>query len=185
MTLSITAPTSTEGICLQTAALVSEHYETLKTLARAKRRQLRAGQTLLTTDLLHESWLRLREKGDWSDEAHFTRTMVRAMRYVIIDHARQKLAAKRGDGAVHASYDELSDILPEYRENPAEIVEIGDLLERLADIKDRFADVVTMRYFGGFTEDETAEILGVTTRTVRRDWLFAKAWLAAEMTAQD
>lgn len=167
----------------ETAALISMHYETLKQIARAKRRQHRSGQTLLTTDILHECWLRLRNAGHWNDEAHFMRTAARAMRYVLLDYSRKKLSEKRGDGAPHQSYDDIMDGLPEFRESPAEIVEIGDLLGKLSTLNPRYVEIVDMRYFGGYTEKETADILGVTDRTIRRDWTVAKSWLAAEMTA--
>lgn len=165
----------------RTNALIVQHYDTLKSIARTKRRRANAGQTLLTTDLLHESWMKIRRKGDWQDEAHFMRTAALAMRHVLIDYARSKLAQKRGENAQHCSYDEIADCLPEFKETPEQIILIADLLKRLADVNPRFVNVVDMRYFGGYTEAETASALGITARTIRRDWKIAKAWLAAEM----
>lgn len=165
----------------RTNALIVQHYDTLKSIARTKRRRANAGQTLLTTDLLHESWMKIRRKGDWQDEAHFMRTAALAMRHVLIDYARSKLAQKRGENAHHCSYDEIADCLPEFKETPEQIILIADLLKRLADVNPRFVNVVDMRYFGGYTEAETASALGITARTIRRDWKIAKAWLAAEM----
>ncbi|HHL42076.1 MAG TPA: sigma-70 family RNA polymerase sigma factor [Hellea balneolensis] len=163
--------------------LINKHYETLKTIARAKRRRASFNHTLLTSDILHESWLKLRALGNWQDENHFLRTAAIAMRHVLCDHARAKLAQKRGEGAGHLSYDDVADFLPEFGECPEQIVSICDLVQKLAKINPRLVHIVDLRYFGGFTEVETAEILGITDRTVRRDWRTAKAWLASELGA--
>lgn len=161
--------------------LIAAHYETLKTIARARRRSAKVGQTLLTTDLLHESWLKLRNQSSWNSEEHFIRTAALAMRQVIIDYARSKLTHKRGEGQASQNYDEISEILPDYRETPEQIIEIGDLLSKLDKENPRLVEIVNLRYFSGFTEIETAKVLGITDRTVRRNWQTAKAWLAAEM----
>ncbi|HFB55587.1 MAG TPA: sigma-70 family RNA polymerase sigma factor, partial [Hellea balneolensis] len=163
------------------ARLIELHYETLKTIARAKRRRAGVGQTMLTTDVLHESWLKLKSKGGWADEAHFMRTAALAMRHVLVDYARAKLSQKRGEKARHDCYDDLADCLPEFKETPEQIIIISDMLGKLKAMNPRYVKIVDLRYFGGFTESETAEILGVTDRTVRRDWKITKAWLAAEM----
>lgn len=161
-------------------ALVTEHYDTLKEIARAKRRRAHAGMTMLTTDLLHESWLKLRKQKAWNDEAHFVNTAALAMRQVLVNYARSKLTDKR-----HAPNGELreglDDILPEFREGPEEIVAISDLLDKLAKANHRMARVTILRYFAGFTEEETAKALNITSRTVRRDWTMARAWLGAQM----
>jgi len=162
-------------------ALVIQHYDTLKNLARSKRRRSNPDHTLLTTDLLHESWLKLRGKDVWRDEAHFMRTAAMAMRQVLIDYARTKSTQKRGSDAIHQNYDDISEILPEFKETPEQILQIGDLLKRLAEVNPKYLDVLDMRYFGGFTEVETAKVMGVTSRTVRRHWTTTKTWLAAEM----
>jgi RNA polymerase sigma factor (TIGR02999 family) len=161
--------------------LMLAHYETLKQIARAKRRRAGSNQTMLTTDLLHESWLKLRHHDDWENEAHFLHTAALAMRQVLVDCLRKKLSQKRGSGASHLSYEEVAECLPEFSETPEQIVVINNLLDGLGEVKPRLAELVNLRYFGGFTERETARILGITSRTVRRDWLLAKAWLAAEM----
>jgi len=166
----------------QTAFLIQSHYETLKSVVRAKRRRANAGQTLLTTDLLHESWLKIQKQGNWTDESHFLRTAALAMRHVLIDYARKKLATKHGAKTIHCAYDDVAESLPDFQETPEQIVAIGDLMLQLKALKPRYAEIVDLRYFGGFTEKETATILGITDRTVRRDWTLAKAWLAAEMT---
>ncbi len=176
----------TDGFALphdraQADALVEAHYDALKNIARAKRRRAGGNQTMLTTDLLHESWMKLRKQGEWHSEQHFMRTAAMAMRQVLVDCLRAKLSQKRGSGAAHLSYDDVEGCLPEFKENPEQILAINDLLEKLGGVKPRYAELVDLRYFGGFTETETAGILGITDRTVRRDWKVAKAWLAAEM----
>ncbi len=142
---------------------------------------MQSGQTLQTTDLLHEGWMKLRKQTQWQDESHFMRTAALAMRQVIVDYARSKQAAKRGGGVSDLNYADLEDILPEYGETPEQIVIIGDLMTKLAVKDPRLAEIVDLRYFGGFTADETAHILGITDRTVRRQWTIARAWLAAEL----
>ena len=166
----------------QADALVEAHYDALKNIARAKRRRAGGNQTMMTTDLLHESWMKIRKQGEWHSEQHFMRTAAMAMRQVLVDCLRAKLSQKRGSGAQHLSYGDVEDCLPEFKENPEQILAINDMLEKLGGVKPRYAELVDLRYFGGFTETETAGILGITDRTVRRDWKVAKAWLAAEMS---
>ena len=166
----------------QADALVEAHYDALKNIARAKRRRAGGNQTMLTTDLLHESWMKIRKQGQWHSEEHFMRTAAMAMRQVLVDCLRAKLSQKRGSGAQHLSYCDVADCLPEFKETPEQILAINDMLEKLGGVKPRYAELVDLRYFGGFTETETAGILGITDRTVRRDWKVAKAWLAAEMS---
>ena len=161
--------------------LVAQHYDTLKSLARSKRRHSRSGPDLLTTDLLHESWIKLRGANRWNDETHFLRTAATAMRCVLIDHARAKLSQRRGSGAQHLPFDEIAEEISPLPDTPEQVVMIGDLMQKLGEENERFVQVVDLRYFGGFTETETAEILGVTDRTVRRDWQLARAWLASHL----
>lgn len=160
--------------------LVEEHYQELRRIARAKRRRSHASMTLMTTDLLHESWLKLRNQSDWRDENHFMNTAALAMRQVLVDHARSKLTAKRH--APNGQWrDDLDELLQSFGETPEEIVVLSDLLSKLELENRRLAQVTTLRYFAGFTEEETANILNVSSRTVRRDWQLARVWLAAQM----
>lgn len=161
--------------------LVDKHYDALKSVARAKRRGARNDCLLLTTDLLHETWLKLRQQSEWTDEAHFLRTCAVAMRQVIIDSARKHLRTKRGGGAVHEDFDDWQHILPDFSETPEELLVINDLIETLQAETPELAQIVDLRYFGGFTETETAKILDTSERTVRRKWKLARAWLATEM----
>lgn len=162
-------------------ALIAEHYATLIGIARAKRRRNGLSDTLSTVDLLHEAYVRIGGKALFDDGAHFIRAVNLAMRHVIIDHARRKLAEKRGGGAGAVTLDDRSPLLPEFSETPEELVGIAQLLRALEVCNPRWLKVVDARYFGGMTEDETASVLGVSTRTVRRDWTEARQWLAERM----
>ncbi|OBV10824.1 ECF-type sigma factor [Erythrobacter dokdonensis] len=162
-------------------ALISEHYDTLIGIARAKRRRNGLSDTVSTVDLLHEAYVRIGGQTLFDDGAHFIRAVNLAMRHVIIDHARRKLADKRGGGERDVTLDERSPVLPEFSETPEELVGIAQLLRALEACNPRWLKVVDARYFGGMTEDETASVLGVSARTIRRDWTEARQWLARQM----
>ena len=159
--------------------LVEKHYDELILVARRRRRRSKVGETMLTEDVLHEGLVKLGTKRDFNDSSHFMATASLAIRHVIVDYARQKLSAKRNAEA----RDEDADIelLPEYGETPEELVAIGTLMEQLERVNPRWARITDARYFAGLTEEETAELLGVTSRTIRRDWAAAKAWLGERM----
>jgi RNA polymerase sigma factor (TIGR02999 family) len=161
---------------VQTAdALLPLLYDDLKRLARRERRRLSADHTLQTTAVIHEAYLKLRNSPGFNDRAHFLRAAALAMRHVLVNRARDRLTAKRGAGAVHLSFeDDLSgtDALAESR-----ILDVNAALGRLASLNVRLARVVECRFFAGYSEMETATALGVTDRTVRRDWTKARAWL--------
>ena len=149
-------------------------YEDLKRRAHF---QLGASSpTLNTTGLLHEAYLKLAgvETPDWNDRQHFFRVAARAMRQIVIDRARRHLAQKRGGGeapldldAVQVAADDAAD----------RMVALDDVLSRLAERDPRLAQVVELRFFGGLSVEETGETLGVSTRTVKRDWRLARAFL--------
>jgi len=160
-----------------TALLVSKHYDTLKWLARERRRRSKHDHTMMTTDILHESWLKIRESSEWRDENHFLKSAAQAMCHVLVDYARAKMTNKRAHNG-HYSLDELSECLPEFSESPEQIIAIADLRDSLKGINSRYKDVLDLRYFGGFTEEEAARVLDVSARTIRRDWVFIKAWIA-------
>ena len=161
------------------AQLVTENYDRLIRIARQRRRRAGVGDTLRTEDIVHESFRKLDGDQHFVDSDHFMHAATLAMRHIIVDYARKKLAAKRGGGQGHAETD--VDGLPEYSESPEELAAIGDLLERLEQENPRWMRIVDARYFAGFTETETAALLGVSDRTVRRDWTDARAWLAERM----
>lgn len=132
------------------------------------------------SSLVQEAFLRLlpSAKAGWRDRAHFFAAASRVMRHVLVDYAREKRRIKRGRGAVHISIDEAAVLSPEHVE---EIVALDLALERLANHDLRKARVFEMRFFGGASVEETAEVLGVAPNTVIRDWNFARAWLRREL----
>jgi RNA polymerase sigma factor (TIGR02999 family) len=153
-------------------------YDELRRIARAQLRRLRPGQTLDTTSLVHEVYLRLvdQTRTRWEDRTHFFAVSALAMRQILVNYARQRAALKRGGGWQRAAFDEAS-LVPEER---AEVLlDLDDALTRLALYDERLSRVVEYRFFGGLTEEEIAAVLGVTERTVRRDWNKARALLTS------
>jgi RNA polymerase sigma factor (TIGR02999 family) len=159
-------------------------YEHLRSVARAqlRRRGYHGGQTLSTTVLVHDAYFKLADSArlDVQDRAHFLSVAARAMRQVLVDHARRHNAQKRGGGAAHLDLD-AAEIAVDDRADM--LVALDEALARLATFSPRLARVVELRFFGGLTEEETARALDVTDRTVRRDWVKARAWLHAEIAA--
>jgi RNA polymerase sigma factor (TIGR02999 family) len=140
-----------------------------------------SGHSLQTTALIHETYLRLidHQKASWQDRAHFFSMCAHLMRSILTDFARSRLAQKRGGNAPHLSLDEAPEISAEPR---ADLVALDEALKRLAAFDARKSQLVELRYFGGLTEDEAAEVLGISARTVRRDWKMAKVWLLRELS---
>ncbi len=158
--------------------LAPQLLEEMRAHARFARRRVRAGETLRTTALVHEAWLRLQRNGQWNDERHFLRVAALAMRQALVDHARAQLSAKRGGTAP----DSLDDLLIEpYWISDEKLVELDEALQRLSALSPRLTRVVECRFFGGYSDAETARLLDVTARTVRRDWIKARAWLYREL----
>ena len=158
------------------------HYERLIAIARERRRRGGASETLRTADLLHEAFLRMDTDRSYADVQHFLRSAALAMRHVVIDYARKRLTARRGSGQRPLPIQDNED-LAEFSETPEQIVAISDLLSSLEAENPRWLRIVDARYFAGMTEVETAELLGVTDRTVRRDWTAAREWLAERLDA--
>lgn len=146
------------------------------------RRQLRRsfGNTLDTAGLVHEAYLKLvdRAQASLQDRAHFFGIAANAMRQILVDHARRRLADKRGGGAHHT---ELDDDLEASRADAAQVLGVHRALERMADLDERLTRVVECLYFAGLTRQETADTLGISLSTVERAWRRAKAWLREEM----
>lgn len=151
----------------------------LRKIARRERFRVNAGETLRTTALISEAWLRLRRAGGWMDDDHFLRSAALAMRHVLVDHARARLAAKRGSGKV----DVLTDDIEPFWESDDRLVELDEALTRLARLNPRLAQVVELRFFAGYSDEQSAALMGVTDRTVRRDWVKARAWLFRELNS--
>ena len=156
-------------------------YNDVQRLAHRERRRVRAGETLQTTALIHEAYLKLLRSPQFNDRAHFLRAASLAMRHILVNHARERLAAKRGGGASVESLDEEHMNVGEGDDST--VVEVHDAIERLAMLDERLAQVVECRFFAGYTEEDTAAALGLTERTVRRDWTKARAWLRVELGA--
>jgi RNA polymerase sigma factor (TIGR02999 family) len=156
--------------------LVPLVYDDLRRVARSQLRRLRVGETLDTTGLVHEAYLRLvdQTKATWHDRGHFLAVSAVAMRQVLIDHARSKARLKRGGGVEKTALDESKVAVASDAER---LLEIDLALQRLADADPRLVRVVECRYFAGLSEQETAEAMGVSLRTAQRDWLKARAWL--------
>lgn len=160
------------------AALLPLMYEDLRRIARRERMRVQAGGTLQTTALIHEAYLRLQHRGAFNDSEHFMRASAIAMRHVLVNHARDRMADKRGGGVANIALDDA----PEVGNAPdVVVVEINDALLKLATLSPRLAQVVECRFFAGYDDVETARALGLTDRTVRRDWVKARAWLRREL----
>lgn len=151
-------------------------YDELRRMAHLQLRRERPGHTLSTTDLVHDAYVKFSgQRGvAWAVGPSFFAMASVAMRRVLIEYARRHNAAKRGAGLQPISLDESAVAADDSSET---LIALDDALTRLAALDPRMARVVECRYFGGLTEDETARALGVTERTVRRDWVKAKAWL--------
>ena len=152
-------------------------YGELRRLAAQRLRGERKEHTLQPTALVHEAWLRLGDMhADWQNRGHFLAMAAVAMRRILVDHARQRDAAKRGLGAQHVSFDDaLHDVpgpMPDDR-----LLALDAALTRLDTLDRRHAQVVELRYFAGLSIDETADALGTSTGTVKREWAAARAWL--------
>jgi RNA polymerase sigma factor (TIGR02999 family) len=165
--------------------LVPLVYDELRLVARRQLRRERPEHTLGTTGLVHEAYLRLvgQSQMDWRDRTHFFAIAARVMRRVLVDYARRRGAQKRGAGQRAASLDELDELGAVVDEQAEMLVALDDALARLSELDERQCRVVECRFFAGFTEDETAEMLGVSARTVRNDWVKARAWLYQELHA--
>jgi len=155
-------------------------YEELRELARREMRRERDGHTLGATAVVHEAYLRLAELDQitWEGRAHFFGAAAMAMRRVLISYARSRNAQKRGSGAVPVPID---DVVLAARERPEDLLALDQALTRLEEISPRQARVVECRFFAGMNIDETAEALGISNATVRRDWALARAWLNREL----
>jgi RNA polymerase sigma factor (TIGR02999 family) len=167
-----------------TGEMLRELYDELRGLARARLKRERPGQTLRTTELVHEAYLRLSASNPhaWQGRGHFFAAAAEAMRRILIERARARGRIKRGGDESGRAPQRLlladlsaADLAIDY--DVEEILALEGALERLGRSDQRAASVVRLRFYGGFNTRETAEALGITDRTVRRDWTFARAWL--------
>ncbi len=159
-------------------------YDELRRLAHRYMAQERSDHTLQTTALVHEAYLRLVGQKDvqWQNRAHFFAVSAQLMRRILVDHARTQHAAKRGGGGLKLSLDEAANVP---YEPAAELIALDEALTKLADIDRRKSRIVELRFFGGLTLDEVAEMLSVSSPTVMRQWRVARAWLYREMDKEN
>jgi RNA polymerase sigma factor (TIGR02999 family) len=170
-----TAPADIRRIASE---LLPVFYQQLRRVAHRTRARFGTGHTLQTTALVHEAYLRLGQSRSFADEAHFLRASALAMRHAVINHAQSRLAGKRGGGGQHATLSQVADMSIDSDED---MLALNEAMERLAREMPRLADVVECRFFGGYGEEDTARALGMSLRTVQRDWLKARAWLFREL----
>lgn len=151
-------------------------YEDLRRIAHRQLRRARFGETLATTGLVHEAYLKLvdQTRAQFQDRNHFFAITAHAMRQIIVDYARKRFAKKRGGGQVPETYDEERIAAEREAER---ILAVDQALEQLKEIDERMLRVVECRFFSGLTEQETADALGMSLRTVQRTWMRARAWL--------
>lgn len=156
--------------------LMGQVYQELRRIAAVRMARESAGQTLQATALVHEAWLRLfnNNTSQWQNRGHFYAAAALAMRRILIERARRKMSVRRGERAEHVSIEEVDVALtlPDER-----VLLIDEALERLQKKDPELGQVVVLKFFGGLTNVEVAQILEVTERTVQNKWVFAKAWL--------
>ena len=159
-------------------------YDELRRQARGFLSKERADHTLQPTALVHEAYLKLvdQTRVSWQNRAHFFGIASQLMRRIVIDHARAHASGKRGGAAIRLSLDDVR-IPPE--ERAAGLIALDEALKDLAQFDERKSQIVEMRFFGGLTDEEIAEVLQISTRTVLRDWKTARLWLYRELSEND
>jgi RNA polymerase sigma-70 factor (ECF subfamily) len=164
--------------------LVPIVYEELKQLARRYMRRERADHTLQTTALVHEAYVKLvgQDSVKWQGRSHFFAVAAQIMRRILCDHARRNLRVKRGGAGKVLPLDEALAFTPQHSD---ELLKLDEALDRLAKLDARQSRIVELRFFAGLSVDETAEFLGISPKTVKRDWAVARAWLHAEVSGSD
>jgi RNA polymerase sigma factor (TIGR02999 family) len=155
-------------------------YDELRRQASIYLSRERSGHTMQTTDLVHEAYFKLVDQRDvqWQNRAHFFSIAAQAMRRILVDYARGHQAAKRGGGQQKIPLEDAGTIITEHSE---EITALDEALTRLADLDARQVRIVELRFFGGLTMEETAEYIGLSVATTKREWAIAKAWLSREI----
>lgn len=168
------------------ASMMTEAYRNLLRVAHVQRNAFGASPTLSTTALVHEVYLKLQDSPDLvvSDINHFHYLATRAMRFVLTDHARRKLARKRGNAAPMEALDELA--VPDIDGRHAEqVLEINEVIDQLGEIFPRMAQIVSLRFYVGLGDAEIGDALGIDERTVRRDWIKARGWMIGRLREAD
>lgn len=168
-------------VVLSAEELMPILYQDLRQYARRQRRRFGAHDTMQTTAVVSEAYLKLRHTAGFTDRTHFLRAAALAMRHVLVNYARDQAAAKRGSGRSTESLENAEHI---ETADEVRLLEVNDALARLKELNLRLAQVVECRFFAGYDEAQTAEALGLTDRTVRRDWVKARAWLRRELAGE-
>ena len=165
-------------------ALMPLVYNELRSLARSYLRRERSDHTLQATALVHEAYLRLVEQDNvnWQNRHHFFGAAANLMRRILVDHARAHLADKRGSGLPKVA---ITEAIAMSREQPADMLALDESLARLSSVDPQQGRIVELRVFAGLTVEETAELLGISPATVKRDWAVAKAWLLREIRKEE
>ena len=171
---------ASEGDRDAVAELWNLTYEELRRIAYRMLQSERADHTLSGTALVHEAFVKLVDQNrvNWQDRAHFFAVAAQACRRILIDHARKHRAQKRGGGRARITLDRLQI---EAERKSEDLIDLHEALERLETLNSRLSRIVEYRYFGGLSEAEIAEVLGISERTVRRDWVKARGWLYDEL----
>jgi RNA polymerase sigma factor (TIGR02999 family) len=171
-----------------THRLMALVYDELRAMARRQLRGRRPGQTITTTALVHEAYLKLvdRESVTWQDRSHFFSVAALAMRHILVDSARRRVAKKRGGEDVRVTLDEfrLGGEEPDAEARAIEVLAVDRALASLAALNERLSLLVELRFFAGLSEEETAQVMGTSERTVRRDWRKARAFLFQALGGQ-
>jgi RNA polymerase sigma-70 factor, ECF subfamily len=174
----------TKGNKEAASELIPMVYDELRRLAEGYMRRERGNHTLQATALVHEAYLKLVEQRsvDWRSRAHFFGIAAQVMRRILVDHARGHLRGKRGAGLQEVPLDDALVFAPE---QSLELVKLDEALERLTKLDPRQGKIVELRFFGGLTVEQTADLLEISPKTVKRDWSIAKAWLHCEVRHTD
>jgi RNA polymerase sigma factor (TIGR02999 family) len=159
-------------------------YDELRRIAKGYMSRETPGHTLQPTALVHEAYLKLvdQTRANWKGKTHFFAVGAKVMRRLLVDHARERGALKRGAGWHSVTLSEALDPLGGEELDPEQLLDLNSALEQLAEIDEREVRVVTLRFFGGLTVEQVGEVLGVSTRTVENDWRHAKAWLRLRLS---
>lgn len=174
----MTQPADAECKQLEVERLLPLVYEELRKIARRERLRLSGGATLATTALVHEAYEHLADARGFHSRGHFLGTAAIAMRRILIDRVRAQHAAKRGAGAETVALDGLQDFIVEDEDT---VLAVHEALDGLSRLNPRLVRVVECRFFAGYSEQETAEALDISERSVQRDWATARAWLKKEL----
>lgn len=164
---------------IRTDAIMEALYDDLRIIARRERFHAGRPMTLQTTAVLHEAYIKLYKREDWESREHFLATAATAIRHVLVNAALARKTTKRGHGERPLPIDETNDIA--LAEDDRELIALDEALQALATIDRELAKLIDCRFFAGLSEAETAVVMGVSERTVRRRWTHARAWIHREM----